>query len=72
MLRLDGDMYQSTIEPLEALYDKVSVGGYIIVDDYGWKKCGCYKAIDFFREKNNIISELINIDDFGAYWKKLK
>jgi len=71
ILRLDGDMYQSTIESLEALYDKVSVGGYIIVDDYGWKKCGCSKAIDFFREKNNITSELINIDEYGVYWKKI-
>lgn len=70
MLRLDGDMYQSTIEALEALYDKVSIGGYIIIDDYGWKKCGCSKAVDYFIEKNNIKVDLIWIDDFGIYWKK--
>ena len=70
ILRLDGDMYQSTIEALEALYDKVSIGGYIIVDDYGWKKCGCSKAIHYFIEKNNLDVELIPIDDFGVYWIK--
>src|ERR1019366_2947638 len=34
LLRLDGDMYESTIQVFEALYDKVSPGGFIIVDDY--------------------------------------
>ena len=33
ILRLDGDMYQSTWEVLVALYEKVSVGGYVIIDD---------------------------------------
>ena len=35
LLRLDGDMYSSTIVALEALYPKLSSGGYVIVDDYG-------------------------------------
>ena len=34
LLRLDGDMYESTIQALNALYYKVSKGGYVIVDDY--------------------------------------
>lgn len=34
-LRLDGDLYVSTMDPLLALYDKVSPGGLIYVDDYG-------------------------------------
>ncbi|MBJ6926944.1 class I SAM-dependent methyltransferase, partial [Vibrio cholerae] len=39
VLRLDGDMYGSTIDTLEALYAKVSPGGFIIVDDYILKAC---------------------------------
>src|SRR5262249_48778679 len=35
VLRLDGDLYESTMEALSHLYDRVSVGGYVIVDDYG-------------------------------------
>ena len=35
VLRLDGDMYSSTMDALEPLYDKVSPGGFVIVDDYG-------------------------------------
>ena len=39
ILRLDGDMYESTIQALSALYDKLSPGGYVIVDDYFLKPC---------------------------------
>lgn len=35
LLRLDGDLYESTMDALTALYDKVTPGGFIIVDDYG-------------------------------------
>ena len=35
ILRLDGDLYESTMDALRALYDKVSAGGFVIVDDYG-------------------------------------
>ena len=70
IIRLDGDMYQSTLESLESLYDKVSIGGYIIIDDYGWKKCGCSKAVDYFISKHNLDVKLIPIDDFGVYWEK--
>jgi len=34
VLRIDGDMYQSTMEVLQSLYAKVAAGGYVIVDDY--------------------------------------
>jgi hypothetical protein len=47
VLRLDGDLYESTIVALNALYDKVSVGGYVIVDDYH-VVAGCRKAISDF------------------------
>jgi hypothetical protein len=68
LLRLDGDMYSSTIEALEALYDKVSVGGFIIVDDYSLD--GCKKAIHDFREQRNIRDAIIRIDHMSAYWRK--
>lgn len=34
VLRLDGDMYESATDQLYNLYDFVSPGGWIIVDDY--------------------------------------
>lgn len=33
VLRVDGDLYESAMEALQYLYPKISVGGYIILDD---------------------------------------
>lgn len=52
-LRLDGDLYVSTRDALEALYHKVSPGGVIYVDDYGSFK-GCKAAVDEFRQKQAV------------------
>ena len=69
VLRLDGDMYASTIDALEPLYDKVAVGGYVIVDDYGAVK-GCAQAIHDFREARGITDEMHQVDWAGVYWRK--
>lgn len=69
VLRLDGDMYESTISILNNLYDEVSVGGYIIVDDYGAIPA-CKKAIHDFREARSIQDEIVKVDWTGVYWRK--
>ena len=68
ILRLDGDLYESTMDGLTALYDLVSVGGYVIIDDYCIS--ACRKAVHDFRTEKNIDDEIIEIDWTGAYWKK--
>ncbi len=68
ILRLDGDMYSSTWEVLENLYDKLSPGGYLIIDDYVLR--GCRAAVNDFRLQNNIKEPLVQIDWTGVYWKK--
>jgi GT2 family glycosyltransferase len=68
ILRLDGDMYSSTWDVLEHLYHKLSIGGYLIIDDFALN--GCRKAIEDFRSKFGIKDEIITIDKMGAYWKK--
>ena len=67
LLRLDGDMYSSTIEVLNEMYYKVSIGGYIIIDDYGCTAVSCKEAVDDFRRQHNITSELKKIDWTGVY-----
>ena len=69
ILRLDGDMYESTIDALVSLYPKLSVGGYIIIDDWGAVPA-CRKAVEDYRAHNNISEEIIFIDWAGAFWKK--
>lgn len=51
VLRLDGDMYESTMVALEALYDCVSPGGYVIIDDYALE--GCREAVEDFRRRQD-------------------
>jgi len=69
IVRLDGDMYESTMDGLTNLYHKLSSGGYLIIDDYGVIPA-CKKAVHDFRNKNGITEEIINIDDSGYYWQK--
>ena len=70
ILRMDGDMYSSTIQVFELLYDKLSIGGYLIIDDYALP--GCRKAVTDFREKRGITEEMYQIDYSGVFWKKEK
>ena len=67
VLRLDGDMYESTIEALDALYHTVSYGGFVIVDDYFLPACA--KAVQDFRERYGITSPILPIDEMGTYWR---
>lgn len=68
LLRLDGDMYGSTIEALKALYPKLSRGGFCIIDDYGLEPCR--RAVEDFRSAQGIKTELVKIDWTGCYWRK--
>lgn len=69
VLRLDGDMYESTMDALQHLYPKLSVGGYAIVDDYGAVR-GCKAAVDDFRGAHGITEELQRIDWTGVFWQR--
>jgi len=68
ILRLDGDMYESTIVMLRSLYSKVAKGGFVIVDDYALPNCKA--AIDDFMRENNIKEDIVSIDEYSAYWRK--
>ena len=67
VLRLDGDMYESTIEALDSLYHKVSYGGFVIVDDYFLQPCA--KAVHDFRDRHGITTPILPIDGWGTYWR---
>jgi hypothetical protein len=69
VMRLDGDMYESTMEALESLYPKLSVGGYIIVDDY-LHLPNCRKAVHDYRDREGITEEIKTIDWTGVYWRR--
>jgi O-methyltransferase len=68
ILRLDGDMYESTMVVLNNLYSKVAPGGFIVIDDYSLKNCRM--AIDDFMRMNEIVEPVSAIDEYSAYWRK--
>ena len=69
LLRLDGDMYESTLVSLDNLYDKLSPGGFVIVDDY-FCLHSCQDAVDDFLRANHVVPEIKRIDWTGVYWQK--
>jgi O-methyltransferase len=70
ILRLDGDLYESTIDPLNYLYDRVSPNGWIIVDDY---ECfdACKQAVTDFMEARKLRPAIQHIDGIGVFFKKI-
>jgi O-methyltransferase len=68
LLRLDGDMYQSTMDALAALYPKLSPGGFCIVDDY-YCVPECRAATDDYRAMHGIVEPLVQIDWGGGFWR---
>lgn len=69
VLRVDGDHYESTMEALSSLYPLLSIGGYVIVDDYHAVE-GCDRAVSEFRARHAIADELILIPGAGAWWQR--
>lgn len=61
LLRLDTDWYESTLHEFEHLFPLVSVGGVVIIDDYGaW--AGSRKATDEYFEKHGLKCYLHRVD----------
>lgn len=71
VLRLDGDLYESTIDALNNLYPKLEKGGYVIIDDYG-DISACRQAVNDYRERHGITEEIVWVDWTAVYWKKLR
>ena len=69
VLRLDGDLYESTIQALEALYPRLSPGGFCIIDDFHVIKA-CRSAVADYRAKHDVCEEIIEIDGVGVMWRK--
>lgn len=61
VLHLDGDWYESTRCALENFYDRVTPGGIIQIDDYGYW-AGAKKATDEFFANRGVGLRLLNID----------
>ncbi|MGA9779976.1 MAG: TylF/MycF family methyltransferase [Limisphaerales bacterium] len=71
VIRLDGDMYESTMDGLNHLYPKLQPGGFIIIDDYGCLP-SCSQAVQDYRNRHGITEPIETIDWTGAFWRQHK
>jgi hypothetical protein len=68
VIRLDGDLYESTMDALENLYEDLAVGGWLIVDDYEIE--ACRQAVIDFRAATGVAEKINPIDENGVCWQK--
>jgi hypothetical protein len=69
VLRVDGDLFESTWTALEGAYHRLSAGGFCIIDDYN-SFPGCKQAVDKFREARGITAPFECIDAHAVLWRK--
>ncbi|MFO1305752.1 MAG: TylF/MycF family methyltransferase [Burkholderiales bacterium] len=69
LMRLDGDLYESTMDALTALWPKLSPGGFVIIDDFNALQC-CNDAVDDFRRAQSITTPIETLPLAGAFWRK--
>ena len=70
IMRLDGDLYQSTVDVLYTLYDHLSVGGYVIMDD--WNGFPSKTACEHFFMFTTLHQQLLKSTSFQLTEKKQK
>jgi hypothetical protein len=70
VLRLDGDLYESTMDALTHLYPKLQRGGYVIIDDYN-DIPACRQAVLDYRDRHRITGDMVPVDWTAVYWKKI-
>jgi hypothetical protein len=68
IMRLDGDMYESTVDVLYHLYSKLSIGGYVIMDD--WNGFPSKTACEDFFKVHGISPVIVGVDRLSVYWQK--
>jgi O-methyltransferase len=69
LMRLDGDMYESTMDALVALYPKLAPGGFIIIDDFHYA-ASCRRAVEDYRAKHGIREPIEAADWSSVFWRK--
>jgi len=68
VLRLDGDMFESTMDVLTHMYPKVAIGGYVIVDDFAIQECA--RAVMLYRALQGIQEPMFSLTGGAVYWRR--
>jgi O-methyltransferase len=67
LVRLDADLYESTMDALGSLYDSISDGGFVIIDDV---LLGCRQAVHDFLDARKLQVEMHKVDEACVWWRK--
>lgn len=70
LIRLDGDMYESTMDALTNLFPALTVGGFVIIDDY--RLDSCRAAVSDFRAEHGIDDPIEPVDWTASFWRRSK
>ena len=68
LLRIATLSYGDTLQVLDLLYDRLSVGGFVVIETY--ENPQCRQAVDEFRAKHAIESTIERVDWAAASWRK--
>ena len=68
ILHLDGDLYESIKAPLNNLWQKVVIGGLIVIDDFSVKET----ADESFPGARTAIKEFMRDNDFFDYLTSMR
>jgi O-methyltransferase len=68
VIRMDGDLYESTMDALTNLYPRLSPGGFVIVDD--WILPPCRAAVEEFRAQHQIEDPIEQVDFASTCWRR--
>jgi O-methyltransferase len=70
IIRLDGDLYESTMDALIALYPRLSPGGFVVVDDYALRSSRT--AVHDYLDQQAESVRFERIDDYSVWWQKAR
>ncbi len=70
LVHIDVDLYAPTLASLEFFYPRISPGGLIVCDDYGFESCpGATLAVDEFARAHSL--EIVNLPSGGCIIPRL-
>jgi O-methyltransferase len=69
LLRVDGDLYDSTYQALRGLYPRLAPGGYVVIDDYH-TFTECQEAVTDYLDEAGICPGLTDVDEACVYWRR--
>lgn len=69
LARLDSDSYDATRSALDVVYPSLSVGGYLVIDDF-YPLDDCRRAVEDFRAEHSITDPIEAVDWNAARWRR--